>query len=259
MNSNSLPDQQKGFWDYFHIFYRRKWFMLIPTFLGLVVGLTLIYLLPKAYLSSTMIIVEEQRVPQEYVKSTVTSSIEERLKTISQQVMSRTNLIKLIDDFGLYSEHKKKPTVEAMVNNFRDRIELKVVGESAFSLSFSGKDPSSAMNITNALASRFIEANLRLREQQANVTTQFLQKELSGARMRLEQLDKGVEGFKEKNMGGLPGQLDANLRILGQLQPNLIAITEQINDAKNHFRSIEQKMVDFDNFLELYHNPSRAF
>jgi len=246
MNSNSLPDQQKGFWDYFHIFYHRKWFMLIPIFLGLVVGLTLIYLLPKAYLSSTMIIVEEQRVPQEYVKSTVTSSIEERLKTISQQVMSRTNLIRLIDDFDFFSGQKRKLTREEMVNDFRDRIDLKVVGESAFSLNFSGKDPSSAMNITNALASRFIEENLRLREQQANVTTQFLQKELSGARMRLEQLDKGVEGFKEKNMGGLPGQLDANLRILGQLQPNLIAITEQINDAKNHFRSIEQKMVDFE-------------
>ena len=246
MYSNLPQDQQNLFWDYLHTFNRRKWLILIPTFLGFTAAITLIYLLPKEYRSTTMILVEEQRVPQEYVRSTVTSSIEKRLKTISQQVLSRTNLIKLIDYFDYYSEHKRKLTREEMVNDFRNRIDSKIVGTSAFSLSFSGKDPAMVMNMTNALASGFIEENLKLREQQAEVTTQFLQNELSGARKRLEELDKDLKRFKEKNMGGLPGQLDANLRVLGQIQTNLIAINEQIDGAKNNSRSIEQTMAELE-------------
>jgi len=202
MDSNSPQDQQEVFWDNFQIFYRRKWFILIPILLGLGAGLVSVYLTPKEYRSSTVILVEEQRVPQEFVRSTVTASIEDRLKTISQQVMSRTNLLMLIDIFDFYSDQKKTLTEEGMVKDFRSRIELDVIGNTAFSLSFSGEEPSTVMKITGALASGYIEKNLIMREDLAKVTTEFLQEELSVARRRLEKLDKGLELFKEKNMGG---------------------------------------------------------
>lgn len=108
------------------------------------------------------------KVPEEYVKSAVTGSVEDRLSTIKQQILSRTLLTKIIDRYGLYKEGSQQMVTEEIIEMMRKKIEVKTVGRGnveAFSLSFEGTSPVTVMEVTNQLASLFIEENLKIREQ----------------------------------------------------------------------------------------------
>lgn len=236
------PEQHKLLQDYLGIFFRRKYYILLPLLIGLAVGLFLSYTLPKEYRSTTMILVERQKIPDNYIQSTVTSSITDRLKTISQLVMSRTNLMKLSNNFDLYQNLGE----ERIVGNLRKKIELKITGNEAFSLSFSGEDPTTVMNVTNALASRVIEENLRVREEQAKVTTDFLQMEAQEAKKKLDLQDQALKQFKEKYMGALPEQLETNLRTLDRHQLELQGVTDQLRTFKEQSLSLEKQILEFE-------------
>ncbi len=127
MPVSNFQDQHKVFHHYLDIFYRRKWYIVIPFLLAMSATLSISYWLPREYLSTTMILVERQKVPEDYVKSTVTSSISDRLQTISQQVLSRVNLLRLIDEFSLYHNEMGRLGEEAVIQKLRNKIELKVV------------------------------------------------------------------------------------------------------------------------------------
>ena len=92
--------------DYMEIFWRRKWWFILPVILGIAISIVYSHSIPSLYRSSTLILVEPQKVPASYVSPTVTSSVEDRLRTISQQILSRTNLEKIIREFGLYKPHE---------------------------------------------------------------------------------------------------------------------------------------------------------
>jgi len=207
------------------------------------------YVLPNVYRSSTMILVERQKVPEAYVKATVSDDMQELLKTISQQILSRSQIQQVIEEYGLADEPTtlelvsqrlnvsgfpvmknlldayvrwRNPAGEhsaaALARSFKTRVKIRVVGRQAFSVAYDGHDPLTVMRVTNAMAGMFISENLRIRESRAEGTTQFLGIQLSEARRELEQKEALLQTFKSANMGALPGQLDANLRALDRLQ-----------------------------------------
>ncbi|HEX9757403.1 MAG TPA: GNVR domain-containing protein [Nitrospiria bacterium] len=243
MNNQFSPEIQKMIFQYIDVFFRRRYWIFFPIIVALGVSLGLSYWLPKAYRSTTMILVEPQIIPQDYVKSTVTTPISERLKTISQQVMSRTNLIKLRDELDLFPKEFAELGKESVVEKLQKNIQLDVVGKQAFSISFVGKDPEKVMNVTNRIASRFIEENLKVREQQAQVTTNFLQKELAEAKKQMDSLDENIRRFKEKNRGGLPSEIDSNLRTLDRLQINFQANRDLINSKEDRAQDLENQIL----------------
>ncbi len=210
--------------EYADILWRRKLWALIPFIAGILISVYLAYVLPRLYRSTTLILIEDQKVPEEYVKSAVSKEMESRLSTIQQQILSRSLLKQVIDRFGLYKEESKVMAEEEIFEMMRKNVEIKTVGLKsidAFSLAFQGKDPGMVMNVTNQLASLFIEENLKVREQLVEGASEFLQSELKGIQTALEEQEAKIGAFRKTYMGELPQQMEANLRTLDRFQSEL--------------------------------------
>lgn len=223
--------------DYWGIAVRRKWLIVAAIVVSLGISLTLCLVLPKSYRSSALILVENQKIPEEYVKATVGGSIGERLTMIQQQVMSRTLLSRVIEEFKLYEDKVREDGLETVIEDMRKNIKVQTVGTAgaggksveAFSISFAHENPLTAMKVTAKLSSQFIEENLKTREQLVEGASEFIEQELRMAKERLEQQERVIQEFKTKYIGELPQQTDANLHALDRLQTDLIAVTENIN------------------------------
>ncbi len=247
-NTNN-PEKFLGIHDYIEICLRRKWYIILPLVFSILISFGVYKYLPKVYKATTLILVQPQSVPEKYVQPTITDTVINRLNTIGQEIMSRTRLEKVIEEFNLYAELRKKVPLEEVVEMMRNAIEVKVQEEkkertrNSFTISFVGGEPKTVMMVTNKLASLFIEENLKVRELQAGGTSEFISKELLAMEDRLKRKDLEVRVFKERNMGQLPQQLDANLRILEQSQQQLRTVSEKI-------RAAEDRTIIFQGQLE---------
>lgn len=233
--------------DYIEIAYRHRWWLVIPMVAGLAAAAVVAYMLPKSYQSSTLIFVDPQKVPEDYVKTTVTGSIEDRLSTIQQQLLSRTLLQRTIDEFHLYKGKSANATNEEIIDAMRKQITIDTVrgrNVDAFTISFLGNDPTTTMNVTNRLASLFIEENLKIREQLVEGTTDFLNTERKQLKDKLESLEQGISNYKQRYMGSLPGQLDANLRTLDRLQLKLQSLNTSLREAEQRRMLLTQLQTE---------------
>lgn len=221
---------------------RGRWFLIVPLCVSLTFGLWMTLTANKTYEASTMILVQPQRVPTSYIRSVVSSSIGERLSTISQQVLSRSNLEQIIDQFGLY-ENSTGMYQEDKIAGLRKRIKVKIErvrgGSEAFSISFTGSEPQRVMRIANTLASYFMDENLKVREAQAIGTSEFLDSELKKTQKRLEEKEQKLAAFRAKYLGGLPDELETNLRTLDRMQ-------KQVTDKAMVLREINNSISQLD-------------
>jgi len=224
---------------------RRRWYIIIPFCLAMVAGIIYAIWAPKIYQASTLILVEPQRVPQNYVRSIVTTSPGARIATISEQINSRTNLERIINEFHLFEDPKyEKLFNEDRIDILKKRISVNITrgrgGNDAFSISYQGDDPEKTMKIANTLASYFINENLKSRESQATSTSNFLDGELNAMRARLVAVEGKLEEHRKKYMGQLPEQLQSNLAILERLQTQLTDRRQSLREEKNRLALIEQ-------------------
>jgi polysaccharide chain length determinant protein (PEP-CTERM system associated) len=241
---------------YLRLVSKRRWFVIIPFCIAMVVGLYLAVTLPKIYESGTLILVMPQRVPADYVKAIVSSDIDARISTISQQILSRTNLQKVIAKFGLFSgSHYDDMFMEDKIADLRKRIGVTVNKTDrrrqadAFSITFRGPHPQKVMKITNGLAGSFIEENLKVREAQAVGTSDFLEDELQTKRRRLTEVENRLREYRRKYMGELPEQLDANLKILERLQTQLSEREKSLRDARARLVTMASEIASNKKFL----------
>lgn len=241
-----------GFHDYLEIALRRKWFLIIPLVVCILGSFGVYKFLPKVYRATTLILVQPQSVPENYVRPTITESVVSRLNTISQEIMSRTRLEKVIEEFDLYPDLRKKAPKEVVIETMRRAIEVKVqeprrsgrdTSTNSFTISFEGENPQIVMQVTNKLASLFIEENLKVRETQAERTSEFIARELASLEEQLKKKEQEIRNFKERSMGQLPQQLDANLRILERLQ-------QQLQTTSENMRAAEDRAVILQNQIE---------
>src|SRR5256885_11941543 len=225
--------------DYWAIVRRRRWWLIGPLFLGwaLVVGAT--WSIPAMYRSETLIIVEQQKVPEHYVVPNVAADLQQRLQSMTQQILSRTRLQGIIQTFHLYAGEGNVADSETLVERMRQDIKIDLVsapgrpGElTAFKISYSARTPTLAQQVTGELTSLFIEENLRNRQQQSEDTTAFLQNQLEDARKDLAQQEQRLREFKTKYLGQLPEQLQSNVQILAGLQAQLQAASEARDHAQ---------------------------
>jgi len=233
--------------NYLGMALRRKWYIIIPLIPSILISFGVYKYLPKAYKTTTMILVQPQRIPESYFRSTLTDSISERLNTISQEILSRTRLEKVINEFNLYADISKNSHMEEIVEMMRQKIEVRVPRTNTFSISFEGEEPKTVMMVTNKLASLFIEENLKFRESRAEGTSEFISKEVQLMEENLTKKENEIRLFKQRNMGQLPQQLDANLRIHEQLQ-------QQIKTTSDNLRSAEDRIVLLQNQIEQLRN-----
>lgn len=230
---------------------KRKWWIIVPFLATCLCGLTFGLITPKVYEAKTLILVQPQRVPQDFVRSIVSEGVDERLRTISQQVTSRTNLENIIREHKLYDGPKR--FMDERVELFREDISIDVSqGDrqrrpsepNAFTISYRSESPKKAMDIANTLASNFISENLRMRESQAMGTSSFLADELETVQIRLSEKEEELKRYREKFMGGLPEQLPTNLRIIERLQTQLDQLQYNLRDAENRHIVLQKDLAE---------------
>ncbi len=234
--------------DLFDIALRRKWVVLGCVLVTIVLSWIICLVLPKSYRSSTLILVENQKIPENYVSAVVGGTVAERLTAIKQQVLSRSVLSQVIDEFNLAPKEKGDAQRESVIERLRKTIQVETksapgsVRIDSFSISYAHSDPLIAQKVTAKLASQFIEGNLKAREQLVEGTTEFLNAELERAKKSLEEQEHAIAAFKKKYMGELPGQTEANLQTLNRLQKDLTDINQAIQ-TKMDRRVALQKMI----------------
>ena len=215
---------------------RRKWLGIVICILPLAAGAALTMGLPDLYESTALVLVERQQVPEAFVRSTVTSELEIRLHTLSQEILSRSRLESLITRVGLYRDLQNKTSDEAVARMRRDiRVDLKSIdmgngrsATTAFALSYRGADPQTVAVVTNTLASFYIEENLRARERQATGTAEFLRVQLVDAKKRLDEQEARNSEMQRRYLGELPQQMQSNLMGLESMNTQLRMNNENI-------------------------------
>ena len=201
--------------------------------------------LPNRYRSETVILVVPQQVPESYVRSTITSRIEDRLQSISQQILSRTRLERIIQDFNLYERERQIGIMEDVIERMRTRdINVDTLKGDAFRIAFIGDNPVTVMSVTDRLASHFIDENLRDREVLAQGTSQFLTVQLEDARRRLIEQEKKLEEYQLRHSGELPSQAAGNLQQVQNLQLQVQAVVESLNRDVDRKLIIERALAD---------------
>lgn len=237
-NKKYLPE------DVVTIAWKRRWLILVPFVVASAVTTVVATLLPDQYRSESLMIVIPQRVPESYVKPAVRSSIQDRLQSISQQILSRTRLANIIEELGLYPEERRTMLFEDVVQQMRDDISIRVDRGDAFRVSYVSEDRVMAMRVTERVAQLFIDENLRNREIQAEGTTQFLQAQLDEARQRLIEHEKKLEAYRLAHAGELPDQLDTNLTVIHNTQSQIQSTVAAIAQDQDRLRGLEMTLAD---------------
>lgn len=225
---------------------RCRWLIIVPFCLAMVAGMVMAVKMPKVYEANTTILVQPQKVPSNFVRSLVSVDIDDRIRTIKQQILSYSNLEKIIAQYDLFSSPEQRELLmEEKIENLRRRIDVQVVhargGADAFSIGFKGREPATVVKVANGLASYFINENLRVREAQAMGTSDFLDDELGAMRRRLIEMEEALKDYRRQHMGGLPEQLQTNLSILGRLQEELLEKQKAIRESKAAVLALEKQ------------------
>jgi succinoglycan biosynthesis transport protein ExoP len=245
---------------YLPLLLHHKWWVLGVWLVVSAATVIYSYSLHDEFTSETLILVNPQRVPEAYVKSTVTGDVRNRLGTLSQQILSATRLETIINEQKLYPEEKKKGMVhEDIVTKMRSDISVHVVSDfgggqdlQAFRIAYIGTDPQVVARVTNQIAQLFINTNLQEREKQSTGTTEFLTNELAETRKKLETQENKLRDFKLKHVGEMPKQETADLQLLGQAQAQLQIEADSLGRAeqqKNYYQSLLSQsapVVDVD-------------
>lgn len=220
---------------------RRKWLAIIVFMIPLSGAVSLLMALPNVYRSTANVLVDRQQLPENLVKTTVNSEVEIRLRTLSAEILRGARLQELIQRFGLYPELREGASAGEAVARMRGDISLDLIstdpektrrGETttiAFALRYQGRDPETVALVTNALASFYIEENLKIRERLAVGTTEFLRAQLEQTKKRLDEQQRRLSELGRQHMGELPPQVPGNLARLDALADRLrMNRTEQV-------------------------------
>jgi polysaccharide chain length determinant protein (PEP-CTERM system associated) len=231
--TEEFDDQKsmRGLDEYWAMVVRRRWWILGPLFLGWLIVFASAWIIPPKYTSDTVILVEQQKVPQQFVMPNVQVDLEERLQSITQQVLSRSRLLSIIGNLHLYQGlFFSSPDDQIMQMRKDIKIDLvqtppapgKPAELTAFKISYVADKPQIAQQVNTQLAGLFIDENVRASQEQSQSTTNFLDSQLTGAAAALAAQEKRIREYEASHMGELPDQLQSNLQILsgaqGQLQ-----------------------------------------
>lgn len=232
--------EQFGPYEILNMLKRRFHWILICTIVCMGITSVTVWKWPDEYKADTLILVDPQKVPERYVTATVSMDVGGRLSTINQQLMSSTRLQRVIETYNLYVPLKGRKTQEEIIEQMRKDIKVEIVKSfdqggrnlGAFRISYQGRNPSVVAQVANQLASAFIEENLRVREAQAEGTSEFIDTRLELAKKQLDDQEGRLRDQKMKYMGQLPEQAQSNLAALNQMQIQLQSEIEAMGRAR---------------------------
>ena len=241
-----MEEQTRDLSDYVAAFRRRKKPILATMALLLLAAAVVAIVWPPTYRSTATILIEEQEIPPDLVRSTISSYADQRIQVISQQVMTRANLTQIVDKYRLYEGYRRAHTTEETLDRLRRDIKLdilkadvvdprsgsKTTATIAFTLSYDGETPDGAQKVANELVSLYLNENLKNREQKAAETSTFLAEEAAKLSDHITDAEKKLAAFKAKNMGRLP---------------ELVTLNMQLRDrTDNELKEVEREMMSLD-------------
>jgi len=236
---------------YLGIVRRRHLQFLIPLLFGWLAVWGASWVLPARYKSSTLILVEQPTMPKDYIAPNISDNLQDRMQSITQQILSRTRLMLIIDKLHLYAGGHEHWSADERVEKMRKDIDIELVRDShgdqitAFRVNYSARDPRTAQQVTSELTDLFINENLKVRQQESQDTTQFISSQLDNARASLAEQEAKVREFQGQHEGSLPSQQASNLQILSGLQSQLQNEQDALNTAK-------QQRVYYQSLVEQY-------
>ncbi|HEV2488842.1 MAG TPA: GNVR domain-containing protein [Candidatus Acidoferrales bacterium] len=242
--------------QYLSMLRRRRWWLLLPAFLCWLVVWGISWVLPATYQSKATILVVQPNVPEQYVTPNVTMSLEEQLSSISQNVLSRTSLQVIINEYHLYQKSSTWLGPTDPVDLMRKDIEIDPVltpapkggrqGElTAFQILYKAPTAHLAQVVDGELTTLFINENLTSQQQMSQQTTTFLQNQLGEARKKLQEQEQKVSAFKEKNLGQLPSQMQSNVQILTGMEGQLQSLEQALDRAQQQKLYLESLLQQY--------------
>ena len=239
-----------GIQHYLETIRRRHLYFLIPMFLAWLAVWGASWIIPAKYKSGTLILVEQPTMPKDYVLPNIADNLQERLQSISEQILSRSRLLHIVDELHLYANERPRKSPDDIVDQMRKDIAIELVRSddrhiNAFNVFYTAHDPHVAQQVTSELTNLFINENLEARQQESEGNTRFLEEHLDTVRQTLEAQEEKIRQYKAEHVGELPTQLGSNLQILTGLQSQL----QQESDALNMSR---QQRVYLETMLNQY-------
>lgn len=240
MNELSL-EYRRDIGDHLSAVSRRATPMLLTAAGVFAVVAIVALVLPPVYRSTATILIEEQEIPQELVRTTITSFADQRIQIISQQVMTRANLMQIVDKYDLYAKQRRMETTEEVLDRMRKDIKLELVNSDvtdrrsgsktaatiAFTLAYDSVAPEKAQKVANELTSLYLNENLQIRKQKTDETSNFLAEEAERLRARMAEIEDGLASFKLKNQGRLPELAQVNMQMRDRADTELLDLDRQ--------------------------------
>ncbi len=231
-------------------FKRRRGTFLAVTLVAATATLALAFLLPSTYRSSATILIEQQEIPQELVRSVITSFADQRVQVISQRVMTTQNLLSLIERYDLYPDIRKSEPREVLLEKMRADIGMHMISADvidprsgrptqatiAFSVSYQSRSPELALKVANDLTSLYLNENLTSRTQLGEQTASFFSEEAARQAAHIEELDKALSAFKEKHRDDLPELMQVNMETKERTELEL-------HEAQNKLDALDAQRV----------------
>jgi len=220
--------------DYVGILKRRWWLILGCVVVFFAIGTGISYVIPPQYLSTTLVLIEQQKVPENYVKPVIDEDLSERLASMREQILSRSRIQPIIDRYNLFAGNQA--TMDDRVEMTQKAIGVKPIpagpnshGMPGFFITFKARDARTAQQVCSDITSLFVSENTSARQQSAEGTTDFLKQQLADAKRNLDDQDAKLAAFEQKYFGRLPGQEAANSSTLQALSTQLDATTQNLN------------------------------
>lgn len=248
---------------YIQIARRRRFQILAPALVIFTLSVLLALLLPPVYRSTATVLIETQNVSKDFLQTTVSGYVEQRLQSISQVVLGRVNLMSLIKKMDLYTDLKDMFTAEEIVAKMQKDISLEPVqtevnspggGRSgpatiAFNISYEGRNPNKVAEVASELASLFLQENLKSREETAKATVDFLEKQLEDIRQEMLTLEGKISVFKEEHLTELPELMQLNMQTMEKLEKDKANLQENIRSLQTRNVYLEGQLATIDPHL----------
>lgn len=252
-----MEEQTKSLNDYMMALRRRKK-QILMVMGGILLLSTLVALfLPPVYRSTATILIEEQEIPQDLVRSTITSFADQRIQVIKQQVMTRANLMQIIDKYHLYADERRRMTTEEILEKMNEDIQLNIVSANvtdrvrgtittatiAFTLSYGGENPAAVQKVANELVSLYLNENLKSRQQKTAETSSFLNEESTKLGKYIAEIEAKLATFKAKNVGRLPELQTVNLQMRDRTDSEIMSVDQQVSAAEERKFYLEGQLA----------------
>lgn len=241
-----MEEQTKDLKDYLVALRRRKKQILTTMGILAVISVLVTLLWPPVYRSSATILIEEQEIPAELVRSTITSYADQRVQVISQQVMTRANMMQIIEKYNLYPRKRQRETTEEILERMHKDVKfnlvsadvidrrsgMKTMAAIAFTLTYDGETAAGAQKVASELTSLYLDENLKSRQQKSSETSSFLADEASKLSEHIAESEKKLAAFKEKHLGSLPELAQLNLQLRDRTDTETMEVDRQISMAE---------------------------